>query len=319
VVFVADDLAAWLTGVLADAGRKKLTALVLGTDQERALRQAATAAVQRTAAQLRPGDEAQAAELAMVVSEVFHEPVPRAPLAGHATVLEALDAGIAGQLAVLDDASLTGTGQSSADVLGVSGSVVAGALTGHLLREIVTRGAGDGPLFSLASQLNGDVTHLQGQRLEAMLGQLADDVRHALARLDATRAVAEAPTALAQLPTVALGFTGRDDELTTLVGLLDPTGAGAPVLVSAVAGLAEVGKTTPAVAAGHAAVKQGWFGGGVLFVDLNGYDDQQVQPGQALDALLHALGVPAEHVPPTAEERPGCAARSWPRPPSRCW
>jgi len=36
VVFVADDLAAWLIGVLADAGRKKLTRLVLGSDQERA-------------------------------------------------------------------------------------------------------------------------------------------------------------------------------------------------------------------------------------------------------------------------------------------
>ena len=58
----------------------------------------------------------------MVVSEVFGEPVPAAALAGQATVLEALQAGIAGQLAVLDDAGLTGTGQSSADVLGVSGA-----------------------------------------------------------------------------------------------------------------------------------------------------------------------------------------------------
>ena len=55
----------------------------------------------------------------MVVSQVFSEPVPGAPLAGHATVLEALQAGIAGRLAVLDDASLTGAGQSSAAVLGV--------------------------------------------------------------------------------------------------------------------------------------------------------------------------------------------------------
>jgi hypothetical protein len=34
MVFVADDLGAWLVGLLADAGRKKLTTLVLGTDQE---------------------------------------------------------------------------------------------------------------------------------------------------------------------------------------------------------------------------------------------------------------------------------------------
>ena len=53
VVFVADDLLAWLVGPLADAGRKKLTTWVLGDDQERALRQAATTAVKLTAAEFR--------------------------------------------------------------------------------------------------------------------------------------------------------------------------------------------------------------------------------------------------------------------------
>ena len=76
MVFVADDLGAWLIGMLADAGRKKLTALVLGSDQERALRSAATAAVQRTANELRPGDE-QAQQLALVISHVFSEPQRR--------------------------------------------------------------------------------------------------------------------------------------------------------------------------------------------------------------------------------------------------
>ena len=118
MVFVADDLGAWLIGLLADAGRKKLTTLVLGSDQQRALRSAATTAVQQTAKDLRAGDDEQAGQLALVVSEVFGEPAPGAPLPGHETVLEALQAGIGGQLAVLDDAGLTGTGQSSADVLG---------------------------------------------------------------------------------------------------------------------------------------------------------------------------------------------------------
>jgi Integrase core domain len=49
MVFAADDRGAWLAGLLADAGRKKLTTLVLGSEQERALRQAATAAIQLTA------------------------------------------------------------------------------------------------------------------------------------------------------------------------------------------------------------------------------------------------------------------------------
>jgi hypothetical protein len=70
-----------------------------------------------------------------VISQVFNEPVAGEPRAGHTTVLEVLQSGIAEQLAALDDASLTGTGQSSADVLGVSGAVVAEKLTGHLLRK----------------------------------------------------------------------------------------------------------------------------------------------------------------------------------------
>ena len=49
----------------------------------------------------------------------------------------------------------------------------------------------------------------------------------------------------------------------------------------------------------------GWFPGGVLFIDLHGYDERRSQPGQALDALLRALGVPGEHIPPGAEERAG--------------
>jgi hypothetical protein len=43
----------------------------------------------------------------------------------------------------------------------------------------------------------------------------------------------------------------------------------------------------------------------VLFIDLHGDDDQAVQPGEALDALLRALGVRTEHIPPGADERAG--------------
>ena len=53
-MFVADDVGAWLVGLLADAGRRRLSTLVLGTDQERALRRVAGTAVQLTAAELRP-------------------------------------------------------------------------------------------------------------------------------------------------------------------------------------------------------------------------------------------------------------------------
>ncbi len=90
-----------------------------------------------------------------------------------------------------------------------------------------------------------------------------------------------------------------------MTGLLDPAAGAGAVVVSAVAGLAGVGKTALAVQAAHAARAAGRFPGGVLFLDLHGYDEQAVQPAQALDALLRALGIPAEHIPPGAEERAG--------------
>ena len=55
--------------------------------------------------------------------------------------------------------------------------------------------------------------------------------------------------------------------------------------------------------AGHEALRRGWFGAGVLFLDLHGYDEAPVEPAQALDALLRALGVPVEHIPPEIEQR----------------
>ena len=61
------------------------------------------------------------------------------------------------------------------------------------------RGARGGPLESLAAQLNHDVTHLQGQRLEVLFGQLASSVREMLARLDDNQALASGPLARAAM------------------------------------------------------------------------------------------------------------------------
>ena len=103
-----------------------------------------------------------------------------------------------------------------------------------------------------------------------------------------TNQAAAAPVALAQLPPLVTGFSGREGELLQVAGLLDPAADTGAVVVSAVAGLAGVGKTALAVQAGHAARKQGWFEGGVLFVDLHGYDESPVRPDQALGELLRA-------------------------------
>src|SRR6202044_1121601 len=52
------------------------------------------------------------------------------------------------------------------------GGALAEKLTSHLVQEIVLRGSGGGPLTPLADQLNHDLTHLQGQRVEGMLARL---------------------------------------------------------------------------------------------------------------------------------------------------
>ncbi|MEE1833682.1 tetratricopeptide repeat protein [Streptomyces sp. SP17KL33] len=113
---------------------------------------------------------------------------------------------------------------------------------------------------------------------------------------------AAAPEALASLPPRPGGFTGRDGETAELLRALDGSAA---VLVSAVSGLGGVGKTALAVETAHLACGEGWFPGGVLFVDLHGYDEEPVTADQALQSLLRALGVPPEQIPARADDRAG--------------
>ena len=120
---------------------------------------------------------------------------------------------------------------------------------------------------------------------------------------------APAPSALDALPARAVGFTGREPELRELLDAFDPSAASGPctapeaVVVAAVSGLGGIGKTALAVEAGHEARGKGWFPGGVLFVDLHGYDEEPVTAGQALEALLRALGTEPEHIPAGEDAR----------------
>jgi hypothetical protein len=127
-MFVADDLVAWLIGLLADAGFKKLTTLVRGTDQQRALRQAAAAAVERTAEQLALPGGGQAEQLAGAIGRVFRDPAPDAAVAVQATLLEVLQAGIADKLAVLDEPDITGARQSPTRLPRAQGGMLAETL-----------------------------------------------------------------------------------------------------------------------------------------------------------------------------------------------
>jgi tetratricopeptide (TPR) repeat protein len=108
------------------------------------------------------------------------------------------------------------------------------------------------------------------------------------------------------LPTPSATFTGREEHVEALLQGLSPGTRGRQVvLVSAVSGLAGVGKTELVVqTAARARAKPGWFPGGVLFTDLAGYDpERRVAPEQALEGLLRVLGIPGEHIPSGLPER----------------
>ncbi|MGW2777315.1 tetratricopeptide repeat protein [Streptomyces olivaceoviridis] len=115
--------------------------------------------------------------------------------------------------------------------------------------------------------------------------------------------------ALSGLPAPASAFTGRDEHVERLLADLAPA-TGSPgeqraVLVSAVSGLAGIGKTELAVQTATRALEQpGWFPGGVLFTDLAGYDpERRLSPERALEGLLRALSIPGEHIPNGLEDR----------------
>ncbi|MFI9235335.1 ATP-binding protein [Streptomyces sp. NPDC053079] len=112
------------------------------------------------------------------------------------------------------------------------------------------------------------------------------------------------PTALAGLPPTAPEFTGRSAALRDVTAALDPGSDGSPVVVSTLSGTPGVGKTALALRAAHEALAAGWFSGGVLFINLQGYDERRfVEPDTAVSAFLSALGVPDELFPPTAGGR----------------
>lgn len=194
------DLGSWVIGLLAESGRKKLVTLVLGTEQERALRSVAAAAIKMTAQDFHPDDDEQADQLALVIGQVFDKPVPNNLFGEQPTILDALQIGLGGQLAVLDDATLTGQDQSPAELLGVSATSLTKSLITHLVQEIITRASRGGPLVPLAAQLNHDATHIQGRETYLQGQQIYDAVLQLVAtvqqtpRHSGTRAAAQPST-----------------------------------------------------------------------------------------------------------------------------
>ncbi|MQA95565.1 MAG: helix-turn-helix domain-containing protein, partial [Streptosporangiales bacterium] len=101
----------------------------------------------------------------------------------------------------------------------------------------------------------------------------------------------------AQLPQDIPDFTGRAEDLSTLHDVLR---SGLRTIV--IQGMAGVGKTALAVRWAHTIAAE--FPDGQLFLDLRGHAQRPaVTTVEALGQLLRALDVPAEQVPPAADEQ----------------
>jgi len=99
------------------------------------------------------------------------------------------------------------------------------------------------------------------------------------------------------LPQDLAGFTGRTGELDRLRHAVR---GGDAVVISAIEGMAGVGKTQLAVHAGHLLVQENAFDR-VLFVNLRGFDPDPAQPpadpAAVLDGFLRLLGMPGQQIP----------------------
>jgi tetratricopeptide (TPR) repeat protein/transcriptional regulator with XRE-family HTH domain len=130
--------------------------------------------------------------------------------------------------------------------------------------------------------------------------KVSTDLLESLLTADAQQADNAAPR---QLPAAVADFTGRAAELQRLTQVLDAAAASRPgtVIISAIGGMAGVGKTALALYWAHQMA--GRFPDGQLYVNLRGFDSSgtPVTASEAIRGFLDALGVAPERVPANLE------------------
>jgi tetratricopeptide (TPR) repeat protein len=116
--------------------------------------------------------------------------------------------------------------------------------------------------------------------------------------------VAPEPTVPSLLPPSVTDFTGREEEVAAVLGLLASDGveeAAHAVVISAVAGKPGIGKTTLAVHSAHRLRSE--FPDGQLYVNLQGAQARPLDPSEVLARFLRALGMHGSSIPDDLEER----------------
>jgi tetratricopeptide (TPR) repeat protein/transcriptional regulator with XRE-family HTH domain len=173
------------------------------------------------------------------------------------------------------------------------------ALTGLSVRGISALESGRvGRPRKTTAVLLADAFGLSGADRERFLRQASESGETAARPAPSSTRPAQVPR---ELPTPPQVFTGRVIELAELDKIHDAS----TMVITSIDGMAGVGKTALAVQAAHEMVER--YPDGQLFIDLHGYTDgvAPVEPGEALDRMLRALGVAGERIPAGLDERAG--------------
>jgi tetratricopeptide (TPR) repeat protein len=130
--------------------------------------------------------------------------------------------------------------------------------------------------------------------------------RAACVRVHASAKTGSGAGAFRQLPPDLATFTGRHEEIDRLLKAATVPAAGAPTArVWVIEGMAGVGKTQLALHVAHELARAGHYTDLQLYANLRGYDPDRppADPAAVLETFLRQLGVAAQHVPQTVEER----------------
>jgi tetratricopeptide (TPR) repeat protein len=189
----------------------------------------------------------------------------------------------------------------------------AGAL--ERLARLLETAAEDDPDFGMRLRSTWVAAHHQAvAREDGVVGQSSGNTvgGHLIQAREVHLAPARSPLpsyvlATSRLPPDVAGFTNQTEKIEQLDSLLLPGGnrttGRPPVIISAIAGTAGVGKTALAVHWAHRVSE--YFPDGQYYINLRGYahDAPPLSSSEVLGKLLRILGVPPDRIPRDADEQ----------------